>query len=56
MNTSLHNIDWDLLKTQKELLFKLVNDPKRPQDEVDLLDGVLNLLDAIQDVYEPTKE
>ena len=56
MNASLHNIDWALFKTQKELLFKLVNEPKRPQAEVDLLEGVLNLLDAIQDEYEPTGE
>jgi hypothetical protein len=49
----MENIDYTLLKKQKEILIKLANDTNRlTQDEIDTIDGIINLLDAIQDKHE----
>jgi len=49
----MENIDYALLKKQKEVLIKLANDSNRlTQDEIDAVDGVIHLLDAIQDEHE----
>ena len=49
----MENIDYGLLKKQKEVLVKLANDSNRlNQDEIEAVDGVIHLLDAIQDEHE----
>lgn len=47
------NIDWELFKIQKEGLVSLATDPSMWQEDIDLLDGVINLMDAIQDEFKP---
>ena len=47
------NIDWPLFHMQKELLVRMTDDPDRPIEETELFDGVIHLMDAIQDEFEP---
>lgn len=51
---SIENIDLALLKKQKEYLVSLVMDRAGhiPDEEQDALDGIINMLDAIQDKAE----
>lgn len=42
-------LDWDLLRKQKLYLLKQANDPARVAGEVEVFDGVIHLIDAIQD-------
>lgn len=41
--------DWKLLREQKTLLLVLVQGGRTSVEEAQLLDGVVNLIDAIQD-------
>jgi hypothetical protein len=48
------NIDWRLLKKQKEKLLQIINEPKREgellsPDQCKAVQGIINLIDAIQD-------
>lgn len=47
------NIDWELFHLQKQYLVAMANDENRLTEEVAVLDGVINLMDAIQDEFEP---
>lgn len=52
------NIDYSLLSKQKETLLKLSNEAEQQSDfnKVEDLDGIIHLLDAIQDSHEEQKE
>ncbi len=50
------NIDWPLFHRQKAMLVAMANDEDRLTSEVEVLDGIINLLDAIQDALEPETE
>lgn len=43
-------IDWTLLRHQKNCLVSMANDEERLTAEIDVLDGVVSLLDSIQDM------
>lgn len=45
----LPNVDWKLLRKQKALLNKLAKDPALTVQQVALIDGVLGILDHVQD-------
>ena len=47
--TPFEKIDWKLLHKQKKNLLKLINDKKTSIKEKEHLEGILNLLDSIQD-------
>ena len=47
------NIDWPLFHKQKLTLVTLANDPYQTPEVIEHLDGIINLLDAIQDALEP---
>ena len=47
------NIDWELFKIQKEYLVAMCDDDDRLTEEIDVLEGVVNLMDAIQDNFKP---
>lgn len=47
------NIDWELFRIQKEYLVAMANDEDRLTEEIDMLDGVINLMDTIQDTFKP---
>ncbi len=47
------NIDWELFKKQKEFLVTLTDDYSFLPEDIEMLDGVINLMDAIQDEFEP---
>lgn len=49
-------IDWKLFHQQKDLILKNANDRTVPEHERDLYDGILNLMDSIQDEQEPQEE
>jgi len=51
MEATLKNIDWELLKDQKELLFgHSINERNNlPKDVLEAMDGIINILDSIQD-------
>lgn len=55
MNQSLKNIDTELLLKQKEDLFAAVLDTNHKIDP-ETLEGVINLLDAVQDSLENPEE
>lgn len=42
-------IDWPLLRKQKLMLVSMANDEDRLTSEVEVLDGILNFFDALQD-------
>jgi hypothetical protein len=42
-------VDWKLLRKQKALLNKLAKDPALTVQQVALIDGVLGILDHVQD-------
>lgn len=46
-------IDWRLFHQQKAMLVAMADDEDRLTSEVEALDGLINLLDAIQDALEP---
>ena len=50
------NIDWPLFHQQKAMLVAMADDEDRLTSEVEALDGIINLLDAIQDALEPKTE
>lgn len=50
---SVNNIDWDLFKTQKLTLLYLRDSHHITQKQAEDLDGVINMMDAIQDDFEP---
>ena len=50
---SVNKIDWELFKLQKYALLRLRDDPKIMIEDAEMLDGVVNLMDAIQDDFEP---
>ena len=52
----LLNIDWPLFHQQKAMLVAMADDEDRLTSEVEALDGIINLLDAIQDALEPETE
>ena len=43
------NLDWNLLRQQKLLLLELCNKPATTPADRDLLDGIIHLIDGIQD-------
>ena len=43
-------VDWELFKSQKEILVKLTENPKMTPIEIDALDGIINFMDAYQDL------
>lgn len=47
------NLDWELFKIQKEYLIAMSDDEDRLTEEIDILDGVVNLMDHIQDTFKP---
>lgn len=47
------NIDWFLFERQKWALIRLAGKSTTTPAEVDALDGVINLMDAIQDEMMP---
>lgn len=47
------NIDWPLFHKQKLTLVALAADPYQTPEVIEHLDGVISLLDAIQDALEP---
>lgn len=47
------NIDWNLFKQQKDFLINAASDENRNIEETDVFDGVIALMDYIQDNYEP---
>ncbi len=49
------NIDWPLFHRQKAMLVAMADDKDRLTSEVEVLDGVINLMDGIQDALEPDK-
>jgi hypothetical protein len=51
--SDLTNIDWDLFRQQKECLIGVIEDSSNDRER-DLLSGLLHLLDAVQDEFEPT--
>jgi hypothetical protein len=50
----LDKIDWKLFHKQKTLLASLASLTSFSLKQVELLDGVINMMDNIQDEYEPT--
>jgi hypothetical protein len=48
-----NKIDWDLFKRQKEYLVAMTDDKDRLTEEVTILDGVIALMDAVQDSFQP---
>ena len=54
IDTIPKNIDWELLKQQKETILNFLSVNKEGETELtSALDGIINLLDAIQDQHEP---
>ena len=51
----LNKIDWKLFKKQKMFLVKLAPSAQLTLKQVALIDGILNMMDAMQDEFEPTK-
>lgn len=49
------NINWPLFHRQKAMLVAMADDKDRLTSEVEVLDGVINLMDGIQDALEPEK-
>lgn len=45
----IKNIDWEELMTQKELLLKIINSKENSSKDNELLDGIVHLIDALQD-------
>ena len=52
----LNKIDWALFKAQKLDLVKLTDNPGITVEEELALDGIINLMDAIQDEFMPENE
>jgi len=44
------HIDWELLKKQKNTLLNTINKLEHHNSKVDDLEGILNLIDSIQDL------
>ena len=49
------NIDWKLFHIQKDYLVCMAGDDSRMVEETDILDGVIHLMDAVQDRFEPAE-
>jgi hypothetical protein len=48
------NIDWEMFKVQKQYLVSLADNPPAGQlANVELIDGIIHLMDYIQDEYAP---
>ena len=52
----LNKIDWALFKAQKNALVLLTENHKITPEETLALDGVINMMDAIQDEFMPETE
>lgn len=52
----MENIDLALLLRQKRALLRVINNPSISKPDRTLLDGILNLLDAIHDEIDPPAE
>lgn len=46
----IHNMDFTLLKAQKKVLHNLQSKKSITQSEFDTLEGIINFIDAIQDI------
>jgi hypothetical protein len=53
---SVNNIDWVLFAKQKEYLLAMAGDDDRLTEEIAVLDGVINLMDALQDDFAPLND
>lgn len=49
-------IDWELLAEQKAMLIAMADNTKRSRRSIELLDGLIALLDTLQDTLEAPKE
>lgn len=52
----MQNIDWKLLKKQKETLCNVIHDNRHNEMISRDLDGILHLIDALQDEFETQQE
>jgi hypothetical protein len=52
----LDKIDWALFKTQKNALVLLTENHKTTPEETLALEGVIHMMDAIQDEFMPETE
>lgn len=43
------NMDWELLRQQKETLLLMTNNQFMVQSEYEAVEGIINLIDAVQD-------
>lgn len=53
MSLNRRRLGDEQLFRQKEYLIAMANDEDRLTEEVEVLDGVINLMDAFQDAFEP---
>lgn len=53
---SISKIDWELFKLQKEHLFILMDNEHLTLKDIGVLDGIINMMDALQDDYGPVTE
>ena len=49
-------IDWPLFHEQKAMLIAMADNPKRSKRSRELLDGLINFLDVVQDNLEPNED
>ena len=49
MLNAVENINWEALRKQKTSLVEVINDDKLTKHQKDDLDGILHLIDGIQD-------
>ncbi len=49
-------IDWPLFHEQKAMLIAMADNPKRSRRSVELLDGLIALMDTLQDTLKVPKE
>lgn len=56
MSNSITKIDWELFKLQKEHLVRLMDNDHLVIEDIAILDGIINMMDALQDDYAPEGE
>ncbi len=49
-------IDWSLFHEQKAMLIAMADNTKRSKRSRELLDGLINFLDVVQDNLEPKED
>lgn len=49
-------IDWPLFHEQKAMLIAMADNTKRSRRSAELLDGLINFLDVVQDNLEPEED